>query len=212
MPRSPEEPDRTALLTALTTEHAVLQAAASSTVADAAQRSSLYVIALSSAIVAMGFTSQAPDIFMPFLTAILPAIFLLGVFTVVRLVDSALENNQYLAGIARIRSYYRTLSPEAEKYFAKGTGRWPETLAEPSLGLGTLLAFLGTTASMIAFVNSVVGGAGVAILVANLLGGGSTVASLIAGFVTAVVLMAAFLWFERWRFEGTGEVWPAEDQ
>jgi hypothetical protein len=207
-----EATDRAALLAALTAEHAVLQAAASSTVADAAQRSSLYVFALSSSIVAMGFTSQTPDIFLPFVAAILPAIFLLGVFTVVRLVDTALENNQYLAGIARVRSFYRTLGPEAEKYFAKPTGRWPETLAEPSLGLGTLVAFLGTTASMIAFVNSVVGGAAVAILVGTLLGGDPVAASLIAGLVAAVVLMGVFLWFQRWRFEGTGEVWPVEDE
>jgi hypothetical protein len=54
-----DDSDRTALLAALTAEHAVLQAAASSTVADAAQRSSLYVFALSSALVAMGFSSTS---------------------------------------------------------------------------------------------------------------------------------------------------------
>ena len=205
-----DDTDRAALLTALAAEHAVLQNAASSTVADAAQRSSLYVFALSSAIVAMGFMSQTPDLFFPFVAAILPANFVLGVLTVIRLVDTSLENNAYMAGIARVRSFYRTLSPEAEKYFAPATGRWPETLAEPSLGLGELVAFLGTTASMIAFINSVVGGATVSVLLGVLVGGDVVVPALIAGAVTTVVLMAGFLKFERWRFEGTGDVWPTE--
>jgi hypothetical protein len=200
------------LLTALAAEHAALQSAASSTVADAAQRSSLYVFALSSALVAMGFMSQTPDLFMPFVAAILPAIFVLGVLTVVRLVDTSLENNQYLAGIARVRSFYRTISPEAEKYFARATGRWPETMEEPSLGLGELLAFLGTTASMIAFINSVVGGTAVAVLVGAWLGGDPVIPAAIAGAVTTVVLMAVFVQYERWRFKGTGKVWPNEGE
>ena len=160
----------------------------------------------------MGFMSQSPELFTPFVASILPAIFVLGVLTVIRLVETALENNQYLAGIARVRSFYRTISPEAEKYFAPETGRWPETLAEPSLQLGPLLAFLGTTASMIAFINSVVGGATVAVFLGLLLDGDVTIPALIAGVTATIALMAVFLGFERWRFKGTGEVWPAGDE
>jgi hypothetical protein len=167
---------------------------------------------LSSAIVAMGFMSQSADLFMPFVASILPAIFVLGVLTVIRLVETALENNQYLAGIARVRSFYRTISPEAEKYFAPETGRWPETLAEPSLQLGAFLAFLGTSASMIAFINSVVGGAAVAVLLGLFLGGDALISALIAGAIATVVQMAVFLRFERWRFKGTGKVWPRAEE
>jgi hypothetical protein len=191
---------RSALLTALTTEHFVLQTAASSTISEAAARSSLYVFALSSSVVAMGFTSQSPDAFRPFVAAVLPAVFLLGIFTVVRLVDTVLENSQYLAGIARIRGYYRTLSPEAETYFAAETGRWPESSAAPALALGPTLAFLGTTASMIAFINSVVAGAGVALLAVALLGDDQVGVGLICGVIAVVLLMVIFLIYERWRF------------
>ncbi len=55
-----------------------------------------------------------------------PAMFVLGLFTIVRLVESALESMQYLTGIARIRGYYRTLGPEAARHFAPEYGRWPE--------------------------------------------------------------------------------------
>ena len=200
---------QSAFLTALTTEHFVLQTASSSTISDAAARSSLYVFALSSSVVAMGFTSQSPDLFVPFIAAILPAVFVLGVFTVVRLVDTVLENNQYLAGIARIRGYYRTLTPEAETYFAAKTGRWPEATSAPALGLGPTLAFLGTTASMIAFINSVVAGVGIALLVNALAADDQAILGPIFGVIGVTVLMVAFLAYERWRFSGMDLAAPA---
>jgi hypothetical protein len=189
-----------AFMSALTTEHFVLQTAASSTISEAAARSSLYVLSLSSSLVAMGFTSQSPGVFVPFVAAVLPAIFILGIFTVVRLVDTALENMRYLAGMARIRSYYRTLTPEAARHFTVESGRWPEGTSTPSLHLGPLFAFLGTTASMIAFINNVMAGAGVALLTDALLGGDHTVVALGSGAVSAIILMMVFLAYQRWRF------------
>jgi hypothetical protein len=188
-----------ALMSALTTEHFVLQTASNSTISEAAARSSLYVFSLSSSLVAMGFMAQSPAAFMPFLTAVLPALFLLGVFTTVRLVDTTLENMQYLAGIARIRSFYRTLSPEAETWFASRHGRWPEAGNEPSLRLGTVFAYFGTTAAMVACINSVVAGAGIALLADRLLGGARQGVALACGVGAALALMLLFLVYQRWR-------------
>ncbi len=78
-----------------------------------------------------------------------------------RLVDTWLECMQYLAGIARIRNHYRSLSSEAVAYFAADNGKWPEAQSTPAHRLGRLFAYLGTTASMIAFINNVAAGAGV---------------------------------------------------
>jgi hypothetical protein len=196
-----EERERhAAFISALTTEHSVLQAAANATVTDAASRSSLYVLTLSSSLVAMGFAAQSREVFLPFAAVVFPALFVLGIFTTIRLVDSAVENMQYMASIARIRAFYRTLTPEAAVQFAPERGRWPEGHSEPSLQLGTLVAFLSTTASMIAFVNSMVAGAGVTLLAADRLGTSRTGLALAFGAAAAVVLMAAFLVFQRWRF------------
>ena len=120
-----------AFLTALTTEHFVLQTAASATVSEAAARASLYVLSLSSSLVAMGFASRSQEVFLSFAGAVIPALFLLGLFTIYRLVDTGIENQQYLTGIARIRGYYRTLTPEAAVYFSAESGRWPEGHASP---------------------------------------------------------------------------------
>ena len=158
-----EQSERTALLSALTTEHFVLQTANNSTYSEASARSTLYVMALSSSLVAMGFVASSTDLLVPFAAISLPAIFLLGIFTVVRLVESALESMQYLTGIARIRGHYRTLGPEAARHFAPHYGRWPE-VEPPALRFGPVLAFFGTTASMIAVINNVVAGVGIALL------------------------------------------------
>ena len=195
-----ERESQSAFMAALTTEHSVLQTAASATVSDAAARSSLYVVSLSSSLVAMGFASRSREVLLPFAITVLPGLFLLGVFTVVRLVDSALENMQYLAGIARIRGYYRTLNPEAARLFAAHHGRWPEGHSEPSLGLGRKVAFLTTSASMIAVINSLVAGTGVALLAGDLIAGDRMLVPLLLGLTVAVAVMTAFLAFQGWRF------------
>jgi hypothetical protein len=197
---------QSAFLSALVTEHFVLQTAANATVSDAAARASLYVFSLSSSLVAMGFASRSREVFVPFIAIVLPALFVLGIFTIVRLVDSALENMGFLTGIARIRGYYRTLTPDAAEYFAAQRGRWPETSSEPSLRLGALVAFSTTSASMIAFINSVVAGTGVALLVGDLLADYQTVLAVGLGVAAAATLMVAFLAYERWRFSAFASV------
>jgi hypothetical protein len=149
----------------------------------------------------MGFTAQLRDVFIPFTASVLPAIFLLGIFTVVRLVDTSLEYMQYLAGIARIRSYYRSLGPEAAAYFAAESGRWPESRSVPALQLGPVFAHFGTTASMIAVINNVVAGAGITLLARGLLDRKDAWLGLPIGIASAVLLTLAFVVYQRWRFE-----------
>jgi hypothetical protein len=195
-----EEARQRVLMSALTTEHLVLQTAASSLNIEASARSSLYMLALSSCLVAIGFTSQSPAVFIPLVASVLPAVFLLGIFTVVRLVDASLEYMQHLKSIARIRNYYRTISPEAAAYFAADSGRWPETKSIPTLRLGPLFAYLSTISSMIAFVNNVVAGAGITILASNLLDRDRAWLAPPIGIISVVLLTIAFLIYQHWRF------------
>src|SRR5262245_32761752 len=150
-----EQSERAMLLTTMTTEHFVLQAANSSTYSEASARSTLYVMALSSSLVAIGFVASSTDVLVPFAAIVIPVLFLLGIFTVVRLVETGMESMTCLQGIARIRSYYRTLGPEAARQFSPEHGRWPET-PSPALKLGSALAHFGTTATMIAVINNAV--------------------------------------------------------
>ena len=194
-----EHLERTALLSALTTEHFVLQTANNSTYSEASARSTLYVMALSSALVAMGFVAGSTDLLVPFAAILLPAVFLLGIFTVVRLVETGLESMHYLDGIARIRAYYRTLGPDAARYFTRESGRWPE-VESPALRLGPFLAFLGTTATMIAVINNVVAGAGIALITRLLSPSAPRWMDVAAGIVGALLLTLLFYAYQRWRF------------
>jgi hypothetical protein len=70
----------------------------------------------------------------------------------------------------------------------------------PAQRLGALSAFLGTTASMIAVINSVVAGAIVALLVQAVAPGSPRWLGTAVGVVSALMLTGAFLLYQRWRF------------
>jgi hypothetical protein len=96
----------------------------------------------------------------------------LGWFTVVRLVDTTVENLQFLRAIARIRRYYRTLTPDAAAYFAPwetGEDEGAEALAVMAVKPGGMAPFF-TTASMVSTINGLVGGVGVGLLAGQPLG------------------------------------------
>jgi hypothetical protein len=190
-----------AFMSALTTEHFVLQNALSANTGEVGTRASLYLFSLSSSLVALGFASQSAELFMPFIAIVLPAVFIQGVFTAVRLVDSNLEGIQFLNSIARIRKYYRTLAPEAEEQFSVQSGRWPENQAWPALQMGPFVGFITTTASMVAFINSIVAGVGVALLAGGLLREKQTLLASLIGAGVALVLMAAFFAYHKWRYD-----------
>ena len=69
------DPDPQLLLTAVSTEHFTLQGARSQTMSESSARASLYVIAVSSALVALGFIgqlSEVGDVFNVFALSVLP--------------------------------------------------------------------------------------------------------------------------------------------
>jgi hypothetical protein len=199
-PNVDEQYERSALLSALTTEHFVLQTANNSTYSEASARSTLYVMALSSSLVAIGFVAGSTDLLIPFAAIVLPVVFLLGIFTVVRLVETALDSMYCMQGIARIRGYYRSLGPDAERYFSPGHGRWPET-DDPALRLGRGFAYFGTTASMIAIINNAVAGAGIAFFLRFLSPSAPYWVAGVAGVAGALVLTWLFYAYQRWRID-----------
>jgi hypothetical protein len=198
-----EQAPSSAFISALTTEHYVLQSAISGNTSEVGTRASLYLFSLSSSLVALGFASRSPELFGPFVAIVLPALFILGLFTAVRLVDSNLEGMLYLSSIARIRRYYRTLGPEAAEHFSAESGRWPENQSWPALHTGPFMGLITTTASMVAFLNSIVAGVGVAMLAGGLLREKRTVVASLIGAGVALVLMALFFVYQKWRYDAT---------
>jgi len=102
---------------------------------------------------------------------------------------NTLENLVLLGQMQRIRGYYATLVPEAEQFFGQAAEAERFSAAMATVGLRARPAgMLFTGASVIAAINSMVGGVGLALLAAK-------VASLAAGVALAVGITAAVVLF-----------------
>jgi hypothetical protein len=203
------EPDPQQLLTALTTEHFTLQGARSQTVSESASRASLYLFSVSSTLVALGFIGQIStvgDTFKVFALTALPTLYVLGLFTFVRLVQSVAEDFQYGRAINRIRHHYLELAGDKARLFMMSAHDDASgVLANMGIKHAAWQASF-TTPSMVAVINSVVGGSAVAIAVGAIGDPPLGVAAAIGGLV-AIVSLAALRRFETGYLRaGVGEL------
>lgn len=190
---TPPAADAAALMSALVTEHFALQSAASATISESGSRSSIYLASLSSGLVAIGFASSSPTILGLLACTIFPTVFLLGWFTVVRLVDTTVENVTAGHRIERIRRYYASLDPSGPRFFPS------EGDLAGSLGVRySAWSILSTMATMIAFVNAVLAGVATA-LVLVIAASVSQAFAIPAGIVVGGVLLACTLVYEHRR-------------
>ena len=112
--------DDSKLLTALTTEHFTLQGARAQTMSESSARASLYIVAVSSTLVALGFVTQLSeigDVFNVFALTVLPTLYMLGAVTFVRLVECSAEDFRYGQAINRIRAYYKEIAGDRADLF-----------------------------------------------------------------------------------------------
>ena len=193
---------RAAFEAALNNHYFVLQSARGNTVAESGSRATLYVMALSSTLVATGFVSQSHNALGPFLVVVLPTLFVLGLFTLVRLVDTGVENLSCIRVMGEIRRYYAGLAPEALQFFGDQPDAGSSVLASTAARRGRFIG-LFTIASMIAVVNAVVGGTGITLLVAHLSGGGQQgfILPIAVGGVVGLAFVAIFLLYQDRRYK-----------
>jgi hypothetical protein len=180
-------------MSALVTEHFVLQGTSSSATSEGGSRVSIYLSALSSGLVAIGFASSSHRALEALAFTVLPVVFILGCFTIVRLTDTSVANVVSQRRMEIITAYYASIHRPSAAYFGGGGaatrghgvqyGRW---------------SFLFTMASMVIVVNSVVGGATVALVCALALKAASPI-PVLAGIVAGLVLLAAGLRYEHRR-------------
>ncbi|WP_446209617.1 hypothetical protein [Micromonospora sp. IBSANI012] len=178
-----------ALLTALTTEHFVLQTSRGATVTESVGRATVFLSLLSASLIGLGFVSSSERLVTPYLGAVLPTLVVTGLLTFARLVQNMVENSLDLQRIQRIRAYYHHNVSTGHDFFADAVSdediaraAWREVGARPGW-----FQLMLTTAAMVGAVNALLVGLGVTLLV-GLLGAGSAVA---VG-VGVVVALAAF--------------------
>ena len=200
-----EPPDRQELLTALTTEHFTLQGARSQTASESASRASLYILSVSSALVALGFIGQASHTgttFDVFALTVLPTLYVLGVFTFVRVVGA--EDFRYGVAINRIRNYYKQIAGDQARLFLlsghdDGRGVF-ENAAVPPEGRKQWFTF----ATVVAVINSVVGGSAIAIALGAIADASLGVAAGVGGAAALVSLVALLRYADRLLEERAG--------
>jgi hypothetical protein len=102
----------------LTTEHSTLQGARSNTISETNGRMTLFLGTVSSGLIALGFIgADAGDTFFLFSLILFPFLFLIGILTFERVLQSSIEDVFYARGINRIRHFYTELVPEMAPYF-----------------------------------------------------------------------------------------------
>jgi len=181
-----DSPDRQELLTALTTEHFTLQGARAQTAGESASRASLYILSVSSTLVALGFIGQASQTgqtFHVFALTVLPTLYVLGVVTFVRVVECGAEDYRYGVAINRIRNYYKQIAGDQARLFLLSghddvRGVFANA-AVPSEGRRQYFTF----ATVVAVINSVVGGSAIAIALSAIAGASLGVAAGAGGAV-----------------------------
>jgi hypothetical protein len=185
-----------AFMNALATELFVLQGARGAVVGEQVGCGGIYMGAVSSALIALGFLAQVVRRLDPFVAAVLPA---LVEFTFAALVRNSLENLVLLGQMQRIRGYYRGLVPEAGEFFDPPEADVLYQAAVATIGLRASPGqALFTGASVVAAINSILGGAGLALLAGRLghLGDG---AALTVGGAAAVLLFGLHLQYQQRR-------------
>src|SRR6266705_3170051 len=145
------------MVTILTTEHYNLQTGRSMTVADANGRCTLFIGAVSGALIAIAFTGQVSRMgtaFFVFSLVLVPSLLLMGLITFERVLQSAIEDLTYARGITRIRHLYLAHAPQLRPSFMLAAD---DERRRPTLKVGVhpswWQVFL-TTAGMVAAVNS----------------------------------------------------------
>jgi len=157
------------LVTIMTTEHYNLQTGRSMTVAEANGRSSLFVGAVSSGLIALAFVGQLSHLgttFYVFSLVVLPTLLFMGLITFERVLQSISADFMYAIGINRIRHLYLEYAPQIQPYLILSPhDERQETLAREAMHPLWLQVFL-STAGMMAVLNSVLAGSFVGLLLA----------------------------------------------
>jgi hypothetical protein len=188
-------------LTALTTEQFNLQSARAGTISEANGRSTLYLGSLSSAVIALAFAREGTgldDRFYLFALTLLLPVFLLGVFTYLRLVQTLIEDLLYTIASLRIREFFVRLDPTVAPFFPPTDARGVPKLERMGVLPTSRLQILLTAASMVACIDAIVGGVVAALAVSGVAGTSVPLAAAI-GAAVALILAAAFLLHEERR-------------
>lgn len=184
----------------LTTEHWSLLATRSLSWNEAFSRASMFLSALSGAVVALALVAQATsfgETFETFALLILPVVLFLGIATFVRLVEINHEDVRWVIGMNLLRHAYLAGAPELRPFFITGwhddeTGIMATFGAKP--GPGAFAHEFVTTPGVLAVIDGVLAGILMGIVTARL--DASSAISLGSGAVVGVVTIGLLVAYQ----------------
>src|SRR6266567_8516710 len=204
MPPSGRDPAAASKLQILATEHWSLLATRSLTYTESLGRVNMFLTILSGAVIALALVAQADRFGTAFISIaifMLSVVFVVGVFTVARLMSLNRDDFRWVIGMNRLRMAYLELHPDLEPHFTTSPyddlpGALQTLGIEPAGTdrLGSLFHGLQTLPGMLSMIVASVGGA-IGGLVAAGFGAAPVVVLLcgLAAFVLAALGMVVWL-------------------
>lgn len=158
------------LATIMTTEHYNLRMALSMSTTEISGRSSLFVGAVSSGMIAIAFVGQVSHLattFFVFSLVVIAALLVMGLITFERVLESSNTQFMYARGITRIRHLYLEYAPQMRPYIILSSRDDVEgTLADMGVMHSSGWQGFFSLAGMVAMITSVLVGSFVGLLLA----------------------------------------------
>jgi hypothetical protein len=203
MPPAGRDPAAAAKLQILATEHWSLLATRSLTYTESLGRVNMFLTILSGAVIALALVAQADHFGTAFISIaifMLAVVFVVGVFTVARLMSLNRDDFRWVLGMNRLRRAYLDLHPDLEQYFT--TSPYDDlpgalrTLGIDVTGadrLGSMFHGLQTLPGMLSVIVAAVAGAVGGLIAVGFAGPPAVVLLVgVAFFLLAVMFMAVW--------------------
>jgi hypothetical protein len=203
MDEQPAKAKDSEILQILITEHTNLQAARSATIFEANGRTTLFLGAVSSGIVALAFIGQMSEMgqaFFLFALILLPSLIFLGLVTFIRVNQTGIEDMISARGINRIRHYYTEVAPLVENYFILSTHDDMLGYLQNLGGQVSIFQQFVSTAGLVSVINSVLTAVFVGLLTFSLFNA-SLLVCITAGVVVFAASVTLYMWYihQHWK-------------
>jgi hypothetical protein len=185
-----------AAVSAVTTEHFVLQGSRAWTITESTGRASMFLTAVSGGLVALGLVATASGIgsaFYAFALILLPTLAFVGLVTFERALQSGVEDYGYARRIALLRGFYFDSAPEVTPYLLSVPEA--ERVRVQGVGGGRWQGFR-TVAGMVAVITCVLFGSAIGLAVAVAFDH-KLALSLVAGGAVALVALRVLMRFQK---------------
>jgi hypothetical protein len=206
---TPTEPELQRATQMLTSEHAALQSARATNVAEATGRTLLFVSVTSAAIFGLGLLAQIAQpsrTLIALALLLLPGLCVLGVETFIRVLVLLVEDETYARAIDLLRRYYLDSAPSIRPYLFIAPGTTSENVLVDLHTRFTTIQRVTTSANLVGIVTSMLVGL-LSGLVAFATLGGRTDIAMVCGFAACSLGIACQALAQHWTWRRAAACW-----